>query len=141
MHLKARLRLPVRATVVNDSLDTRAELFDVLDQEEGVGDELIPGPGLVLLPQVSRAFSFWPRASCRSPSTSLTRKGGISWGRYGPRTEEAVNKLQDLGGIDPEKGHKGSLFGRDTLKIFETALEAKAKKMDWISAVKKAAIK
>jgi hypothetical protein len=77
----------------------------------------------------------------RKPLVFDDIEGGISWGRYGPRTEEAVNKLQDIGGIDPEKGHKGSLFGRDTLKIFETALEAKAKKMDWISAVKKAAIK
>ena len=79
----------------------------------------------------------------RKPLVFDDLEGGISWGSYGPRTEEAVRKLQDLGGIGPEKGHKGSLFGRETEKILETALaeKAKNKNVDWKLVKQKAAIK
>jgi hypothetical protein len=54
--------------------------------------------------------------------TSRDTDGGVAWGTYGPRTIAAVRKLQDAAGI--KDGMEGRLFGRDSLRMLQTALKS-----------------
>jgi len=47
LHLEIGFRQLLGAAVVEDPLDARAELLDVLDEEKGVGNELVPRFGLM----------------------------------------------------------------------------------------------
>jgi hypothetical protein len=86
---------------------------------------------------VDRTKKYW----WRKPIIDAGIDGGFVWGSYGDQTSEAIKVLQDLAGIDPKEGLEGQKFGFKTLTVLEAALKAKAAKMDWRAAVKKAAIK
>ena len=62
--------------------------------------------------------------------------GRITWGEYGQKTTKAVAELQDLSGINLDKGKRGAWFGRDTLPVLKVALDAMVKKQDWRKVVK-----